>query len=84
MQRKPLILLMLLTMIAASRAATDHFDSFMGVDWICILALSPCLVIGRPGQGPIASGRNVSFRKSLARSTSSAEPFYVRAGPSVQ
>ena len=44
MQTKPFILLMLLTMSAASRAATD--DSFMGVSWLWILALSLYAVIG--------------------------------------
>ena len=37
---RPFILLMLLTMSAASRAATDDFDSFMGISWVWILALS--------------------------------------------
>jgi hypothetical protein len=45
MQRKPFILLMLLTMSAAARAATDDFDSFMGVGWVWILALSLYAVI---------------------------------------
>jgi hypothetical protein len=45
MQRKPFTLLMLLTMSAASRAATDDFDSFMGVGWVWILALSLYAVI---------------------------------------
>jgi hypothetical protein len=36
---KPLILLMLLTMSVASRAATDDFESFVGVGWVWILAL---------------------------------------------
>ena len=46
MQRKFFILLMLLTMSAASRAATDDFDSFMGVGWVWILALSLYAVFG--------------------------------------
>jgi hypothetical protein len=40
MQIKPFILLMLLTMSATSRGATDDFDSFMGVGWVWILALA--------------------------------------------
>jgi hypothetical protein len=46
MQRKPFIFLMLLTMSVASRAATDDFDSFMGVGWVWILALSLYAVFG--------------------------------------
>jgi hypothetical protein len=46
MQRKPFILMMLLTMSAASRAATDDFDSFTGVSWVWILALSLYAVFG--------------------------------------
>ena len=44
MQRKAFILLMLLTMSAAARAATD--GSFMGVGWVWILALSLYAVFG--------------------------------------
>lgn len=50
MQRTRLILLVLLTMSAASRAAsraaTHDFDSFMGVGWVWILALSVYAVLG--------------------------------------
>lgn len=46
MQKKPFILLMLLTMSSASRAATDGFGSFMGVGWIWILALFLYVGIG--------------------------------------
>jgi Na+-transporting methylmalonyl-CoA/oxaloacetate decarboxylase gamma subunit len=45
MQRKPFILLMLLTMSAASHAAARDFDSFMGVGWVWILGLSIYAVI---------------------------------------
>ena len=46
MQRTPFILLILLTMSAASRAATDHFDSFTGVGWVWIAGLSLYAVLG--------------------------------------
>lgn len=46
MQRTPFILLVLLTMSAASRAATDDADSFMGVGWGWVLALSLYAVLG--------------------------------------
>lgn len=40
MQRTPFIFLVLLTMSAASSAATDDVDSFLSVGWVWILALS--------------------------------------------
>ncbi len=45
MHRKLYVLLVLLTMSAASSAATDDFDSFMGVGWVWILVLSLYAVI---------------------------------------
>jgi hypothetical protein len=44
--KEAFILLLLLAMSAASRAATDDFDSFMGVSWVWILALTLYAVIG--------------------------------------
>jgi len=46
MQRMPFILLILLTMSAASRAATDDFGSFTEVGWGWILGLSLYAVLG--------------------------------------
>ena len=45
MHRKVYVLLVLLTMSGASSAATDDFDSFMGVGWVWILVLSLYAVI---------------------------------------
>src|SRR6478609_3186898 len=49
MQKKPFILLLLLTIGIASRAATDNLDSstFLGIDWVWIfLALFLYVVFG--------------------------------------
>lgn len=46
MRRTPFIVLILLTMSAASRAATHDFDSFTGVGWVWIAGLSFYAVLG--------------------------------------
>jgi hypothetical protein len=46
MQRTPFILPILLTMSAASHAATDDFGSFTGGSWVWFVALSLYAVLG--------------------------------------
>ena len=46
MQRTPFIVLILLTMSAAARAATHDLGSFTGVGWVWMLGLSLYAVLG--------------------------------------
>jgi hypothetical protein len=93
MQRKPFILLILLTISAASRAATDDLDStsFMGVDWVWIfLALSLYVVFGvifllmrcaKPL--PIRMQSKISIYKAILKQAVTAAGARVTGGPAV-